>query len=91
MRVTLKAHESRMFAVNKKQEYSIFDANCKISNAVQNANAIDFEAGAVETAEILVSKKVSSVKVNGKQTPFEYADGVVKFALKEGGNVSLVF
>ena len=91
LRVTLKAHESRMFAVNKKQEYSIFDANCKISNAVQNANAIDFEAGAVETAEILVSKKVSSVKVNGKQTPFEYADGVVKFALKEGGNVSLVF
>ena len=91
LRITLQPHESKMFAVNKKKEFSIFDANCKISDVTQKDNTICFETGTNTNAEFFVSRAVDCVKVNGEQVAFEYTSGVVKFASKKGEKVEIVF
>lgn len=88
LRVTLQPHESRMFAINEMNDFSIFDANLKMSNVIRKKNEVFFKTDATKTAELFVSKKVNSLKVNEKEIPFEYENGIVKFSSESGGRVS---
>ena len=90
--VKLNAHSSALFALNKKRDISVFDANIRINKAYASENdlllELDYKA---EDIELYLSKKVQSITMNGEKVPFTRFDNRVLFDISAKGTIKIIF
>ncbi len=91
LKITLKPHESKLYAINLVRKYAIYDTTFKVCNAKQYGNIIAFDMQRNENAEMLVSGKIKSVKINGKESAFAYCENKLTFQCATDATVKILF
>ena len=89
----LPPHSSALFAVNKKQEITVYDANTRINNAVLNNNELFLELDYKDNdIELSLSKPIYSLTMNGADIPFTQASGNrIMFTAEDKGTIKILF
>lgn len=89
----LAPHSSALFAVNKKQEITVYDSNIRINNALLNNNELCLELDYGESdIEISLSKKARALILDGEHIPFTVTDDLrILFSTGNKGTLKIVF
>ena len=87
--VTLKAHESRLFSLNKKTELEIFDANFKLGALKREDDELSFSVYYACDAEITLSKTPKLITLDGEELEFSTNKGVVSFKITAPGKIRI--
>lgn len=89
----LTPHSSALFAINKKQEISVYDSNIRISSAVLDGNSLLLELGYKgRDVEISLSKKACELEMNQEKIPFtRTSDNKIMLDSVNKGTLKIVF
>ncbi len=91
--VKLNCHSSALFAINRKKDISVFDANTRINKATVSGNQLSLEFDYKnKDIELYLSKKPNSITMNGENLTFSVSDNnKVLLDTNDKGMIKIIF